>query len=74
MEAKLLIFTYDYHNAIDDHPSWDYASVPLSDTLLYTSNSSDNIPSFRNPHPNRIVHLMGELANLLSDQGALKGW
>lgn len=74
MEAKLLIFTYDYVNLTGDSPSWDYTSIPLSDILLWTSSSSENIPSLQNPHPNRVVHLMGELDKLFSDIGALNGW
>ena len=74
MEAKLLIFTYDYINATDDSPSWGYTSIPLSDTLLWKSSSSENIPSLQNANPNRIVHLMGELGKLFSDIGALNGW
>lgn len=74
MEAKLLVFAYDYIDITDDHPSWDYTSIPLSDVLLYASDLNNNIPSFRIAYPNRVVHLMGELAKLLSYQGAFSGW
>lgn len=70
----MLVFTYDYIDITDDHPSWDYTSIPLSDVLLYASDLNNNIPSFRIAYPNRVIHLMGELAKLLSDQGAFSGW
>lgn len=69
MEAKLLIFTFDSFTNVPR--SWDYTSIPLSDKLLRTSSSSENIPSLQNAH---VVDLLGELDKLFSDIGPLNGW
>ncbi len=71
MEAKLLMFTFNLSYFVKIPASWDYISIPLSDKLLWTRHSSENIPSLQNAH---VVHLLEELDKLFSEIGSLNGW
>lgn len=71
MEAKLLIFSYNLSYFTNPAPLWVYTTIPLSEKLLSTNCSTANIPSLQIAH---IVHLLGELDKLLSENGPLNGW